>query len=51
MPKVLQCPHIIRYGCLNHGCMLGYFPANCETCTCPDKRYIEIKTATNTNDL
>ena len=51
MAKTLQCPHFISYGGITRGCLLGYFPANCETCTCPDKRYIEIKTTTNTNEL
>ena len=51
MSKTLQCPHYISYGGICHGCMLGYFPANCETCNCPDKKYIEIITTTNTYEL
>ena len=46
MNNMLQCPHFISYGGIMRGCLLGYFPANCETCNCPDKRYIEITTST-----
>ena len=46
MSKILQCPHFISYGGTMRGCLLGYFPANCESCVCPDKYYIEITTTT-----
>ena len=51
MSIVLQCPHFISYGGLTRGCMLGYFPCDCENCNCPDKRYIDITTSTNTTSL
>ena len=48
MSKIWQCPHFISYGGTTRGCMKGYFPANCETCQCPDKHYVEVFTTSNT---
>ena len=41
MGKVLQCPHLATY-VLSRFCLYGRFPANCENCNCPDKRYADI---------
>lgn len=50
--KYLVCPHYLSYGGTTHGCMLGKFPADCASCTCPDKRYMEVVTSSaNTIDL
>ena len=49
MAKVLQCPWFATNG-LSRWCMNGRFPCNCESCDCPDKRYVEVYTTTNTAD-
>lgn len=41
MGKVLQCPHLASYG-LSRYCLYGRFPADCENCDSPDKRYVDI---------
>lgn len=48
MAKILQCPNLI---CINLSiyCLGGRFPANCESCDCKDKQYVEQTTSNVTN--
>lgn len=46
MATVIQCPYYASDG-LSRWCMNGRFPCDCESCDCPDKKYVEI-TTTNT---
>ena len=50
MSKVLQCPYYASDG-IHRWCMNGRFPCDCDTCNCPDKRYVEIYTTTNTSEI
>lgn len=40
--RVLHCPHFISISGFQHGCMLGKFPYDCQSCDCPDKKYVDM---------
>ena len=50
--RVLHCPHFISIGGFQHGCMLGKFPCDCQSCDCPDKKYVDMNyTSTFANTI
>lgn len=51
MAKQIQCPHFYSISGIQVGCWLGRFPVDCYHCDCPDKKWIEITTTTNTGGI
>ena len=49
MATIIQCTHFASDG-LSRWCMNGRFPCDCESCDCPDKKYVEITTTAGTSN-
>ena len=43
MSKQIQCPWQINISGMVRGCLYGYPPDTCDTCTHPSKQYVEAK--------